>query len=588
MAMMISKFHRLIQSRLLWIVFLVGIVFSFVIWGMVTPGRARDAEAARTAGFLDGDPVTHDAFHRAYAATHLRWSMMMGGAMDSSLFGEELRREAWQRLAGLRAAEQAGFRVDEEQTADAIRQYPLFTDQEGRFDPQRYQAFTFNVLRPMRVTPYFFETFIAEELKLGKLRRMLHQAALISPLEVERALAGLTDTFDLTTVVIPAAKAPLPPAPTAAQLRARYDADPAEFTLPRQVQVQTARLPIADFLDRVEVSDEAIEDYYYRNRDEFMLPPGEEHEDQDGEQDEDLPPTPRAKPLEDVRDIIHARLLRRAAEYRAVEEATEFVVALARDGRMSGFDTLAREKELDVIPLAPFAEHDVPPEVDAGTAFTRAAFRLRRNPSEYFSDAVTGRDYVYVMALEQRMPERVPEFTEALDTVREVLTAELQQEYLHAWAQELRDVLSAPGATSLAERLEPHGLTPRSHEGLQMAQDMEERPETLVLIERALAMNTGEWSEPFTSGDDRMLLRLDQRTPGDPLEKAMLREEITQYLRQERGNALYEEWLESLVGGGRLRDLLEDPPTRDDDDYDDLRDHDQAATRTAPRRERTS
>ena len=46
MAMMISKFHRLIQSRLLWGAFLVIIVFSFVIWGMVWPSQIKDMDKA--------------------------------------------------------------------------------------------------------------------------------------------------------------------------------------------------------------------------------------------------------------------------------------------------------------------------------------------------------------------------------------------------------------------------------------------------------------------------------------------------------------------------------------------------------------
>ena len=46
MAMMISKFHKLIQSRLLWGAFLVIIVFSCVIWGLVWPSDLKKAEQA--------------------------------------------------------------------------------------------------------------------------------------------------------------------------------------------------------------------------------------------------------------------------------------------------------------------------------------------------------------------------------------------------------------------------------------------------------------------------------------------------------------------------------------------------------------
>lgn len=49
MTMMISKFHQLIQSRLLWGAFLIVIVFSFVIWGMVWPSDVDEAERQNAA-----------------------------------------------------------------------------------------------------------------------------------------------------------------------------------------------------------------------------------------------------------------------------------------------------------------------------------------------------------------------------------------------------------------------------------------------------------------------------------------------------------------------------------------------------------
>jgi hypothetical protein len=72
MAMMISKFHKLIQSRILWGVFLIVIVFSFVIWGMVWPSEMEEADRINAAGMLDGEPVSHGEFRAAYIE-HLSW-----------------------------------------------------------------------------------------------------------------------------------------------------------------------------------------------------------------------------------------------------------------------------------------------------------------------------------------------------------------------------------------------------------------------------------------------------------------------------------------------------------------------------------
>ena len=56
MAMLISKFHRLIQSKLVWAVILVIIVFSFVIWGTQMPTKS-DRDQASSPGTLKGEAV---------------------------------------------------------------------------------------------------------------------------------------------------------------------------------------------------------------------------------------------------------------------------------------------------------------------------------------------------------------------------------------------------------------------------------------------------------------------------------------------------------------------------------------------------
>jgi len=66
MPMLISKFHRLIQSRLLWASFLVIIVFSFVIWVRGMPSANRAARESSAAGKLNGQYVSQQEYRNAY------------------------------------------------------------------------------------------------------------------------------------------------------------------------------------------------------------------------------------------------------------------------------------------------------------------------------------------------------------------------------------------------------------------------------------------------------------------------------------------------------------------------------------------
>ena len=116
MAMLISKFHRLIQSRLLWGAFLVVIVFSFVIWGTKMPGAARQEREDRAEGMLDGKPVTPEEFRKAYFNSRLAIGLMLNrmpppsaelekelaytkGRLQTTLEEMDAAQEEWARAA---------------------------------------------------------------------------------------------------------------------------------------------------------------------------------------------------------------------------------------------------------------------------------------------------------------------------------------------------------------------------------------------------------------------------------------------------------------------------------------------------------
>ena len=71
MPMLISKFHRLIQSRLLWATFLIVIVFSFVIWGTQMPSQNKAAKEANAEGKLNDKWVSREEFRKAYFDTYM-------------------------------------------------------------------------------------------------------------------------------------------------------------------------------------------------------------------------------------------------------------------------------------------------------------------------------------------------------------------------------------------------------------------------------------------------------------------------------------------------------------------------------------
>jgi len=197
MAMLISKFHRLIQSRLLWGIFLMIIVFTFVIWGTQMPGDIKEQQEANAAGKLDGQVVTQDEYRNAYFNVLMSFSLMMGRPITvTDQIDKELRAAAWRRVAALRQAKALGLTAADKDVVAAIQQNPGFAP-EGRFSQAHYNAFVQNVLAQLGFNELQFEEHVREEIILQTLRRMIQQMALVSPLEVQRTFRSLSDTFKL-------------------------------------------------------------------------------------------------------------------------------------------------------------------------------------------------------------------------------------------------------------------------------------------------------------------------------------------------------------------------------------------------------
>src|SRR6056297_983194 len=91
MTKMISKFHKLIQSKLLWIVFVAVIIFGFVLLPVAANFSNKGAREENAPGILNGDPVPIEEYRSARSQTFmslLLMSLMYGQELN---FNEEIR-----------------------------------------------------------------------------------------------------------------------------------------------------------------------------------------------------------------------------------------------------------------------------------------------------------------------------------------------------------------------------------------------------------------------------------------------------------------------------------------------------------------
>ena len=558
MTMMISKFNRMIQSKLIWGIILVVIVMSFVVWGMAWPSNSDEDTAVNAAGMLDGEPVSHSEYRSAYLSTYMARSLALGREIPSTPENDEiLRTLTWRRIATLHEAAKLGVVATDEEVIGAIRSN--FTDENGTYNPQRYQAFLQGMIAPMGFTAPQFENHLREEIISQKMGALVGRQAIVTPLEVERTYNTLMDSFLVDYVSIDKEAMEKSVKVDEKAIREAYDEDPELFTIPEQRKVKYAAFTIADFEDpEQEFSEDDILDYYDLNIEEFTS----ETENEDGSIREEV------AELEDVRDDIVKNLRLRATLAKVDEAAAELIFRAVpgRDGRIPDFDEQAKASGLTVESIPPFTQYETPVE-DAGIALAMATFQMELNPYDRISTSpVLGEEKVYVLYLEDILEPRVPDFEEAKEQAETLATqravAKAIQEKAEAVQKAAEDGLAAgktfaaavAGEDLAVETAEEFtGLTGSSSSNLVVQ----------ALVQSVVSYNQGEVTDPILGEDGVLIAYVLQRTPADPLALDTYQAEIANAIRSRRAQEIFREWQAGLLSADRFTDLQR--PVADDE-----------------------
>lgn len=558
MTMMISKFHKLIQSRILWGVFLIVIVFSFVIWGMVWPSDIEKAEQANAAGMLAGQSVSFGEFRAAYLSTYLGRALNVGRDVAATPEDEALlRRLSWQRLATLREANQLGIAATEEELIGAIRSN--FAETNNVYNPQRYQAFVQNVIRPLGFTAAQFEQHVREEIVMQKLASLIGRQAHVTPLEIRQTFETLLDEYTVEYATVRAEDVEPAVEATEADARQIFEADPAAFTLPEQREASYAVFPIADYRDdAAEFPEEDIQDYYELHIEDYTST----------ETDTNGQPREVVADLDTVKEDIVNALRRAAAIEKADAAATElaFRAIPDRDGTVPDFAVEVEKSGRQVQKLAPFSRMDLPLP-DAGAAFAAAAFDLELDAFDRVSAPIRGQENLYVIYLEKILPQRVPPFEEVQERALAAARQKAVREAVEAQAAAVKAAAEAGLAEGkkFGEAVAGLGVevsSPPPFTGLSGSSATNAIVQALV--QAVVSYNQGEVADPVPTRGGLIVAHLLARTPADPASFDSYQDEISGAIRNRRAQGMFNDWQAALLAPERFTDLQR-PPTAEDD-----------------------
>ena len=558
MPMLIGKFHKLIQSRLLWGVFLVIIVFSFVIWGTPFLFASRSERERGVAGTLDGKNVSRDELWNA--TMHIRAAVALStGRMPPVT--EETEPTAWRRIASMREAERLGFAVSETEVQDAIRTQPVF-QQGGQFNLDAYRGFLGRILGETGLGERFFEEHIRQEILLQKLQMLVTQAVLAPPADIERIYSVLEDQFKVEYIEMKRDVVAQTVSLSDADIQAFFDKDPSRYEIPPKVSVKYVHLGRTAFLDGLSEPDaDAIEEYYDEHRAEFTVRvPAPAPTNAVADATNAAPETvEQLRPLAEVKDTIVKALRGDMAMNRAEQAAADFVNRIAPERREAPipFEDAAKLFKLEVKTTVPFAREGTVAGIRAGTEFNRAAFSLHNTPDEYFSNPVRGEDGYYVLALAERFPARIPK----LDEVKAEVTADAREDAiekaLHTRAEALIADVKA-GKTTLADAAKAMGLTVHAPPPFSATGKAEDNPHAEQMLPELATCSSGEFAPVLRTFDDTLLvIQVAERIPASRGKLADMRNSIADLILREREGAFRRAFEEHLLDQGHFEDRSE-------------------------------
>ncbi len=547
MAMLIGKFHKLIQSRLVWGVILVIIVLSFVVWGTPFIFTSKADRDGGLAGTLDGQGVTRNELWNA--TMHIRMAVALStGRMPPVTEQTEpiLRKAAWRRIAGLRETQRLGFSAGVGEIQDAIRSQPVF-QQNGQFSLEAYRGLLGHLLGESGLGERFFEEHVGQELVLRKLQMLAAQAVLAPPADVERIFSVLEDQFKIEMLELKRSLVESSVAVTAADIKAFFEKDTKRYEIPPKVTVKVVHFDRAVFLKDLPVPPQAdLEDYYDEHRAEFtvQVPAPVPTNAVAGATNAAPETVSKLLPLEEVKGRIIAAMRQDVAMNRAEQASADFVDRIAPERRRKPvpFEDAARAAGLAIRTAGPFARNEPAPGILAGPEFNRAAFALTDTPG------------YYVMALASKAPARIP----ALDEVKDAVARDARESAIDAAFEARVNALAAEvrsGKASLADIAKSLGLTVATPPPFSATSPAKDNPHAEQLLPELAGCNAGEVTPAIRTADDtRLLVRLVERVPASRGKLADMRMPISDMILREREGAFLRAFEEDLLRRGGFVD----------------------------------
>ena len=526
--MVIHQFNKLIRNKWIWGAFAVAISAFFAFDFLVDDiGRSSDERGSGSAGTLAGEPVDAKLFQTL--AEEIRG---FGRQRDWRRNVGEVNREAWENYAALKVAGQDGIEATESEVRTMIRNDRTFQE-NGGFSFALYRR----ILRDNGLTPERFEEYLRRRVTLMRIgQAVLSSATWTSPMELDRALADMTDVFTVRVSRFRQdAKAAAAVKVDDAALRKWYAANTNSLALPERVKIRFVKFDATNpmTLAKMSVTEDEMRDHYDTTIDKYTST---------GTNGVDV-----GKKFEEVKADIEKEL-RQIAAVQCLETNANYRAYTKRAAKGSSrLDEIAKEDGLNVETSDWFAVDGEYKEgfmkrisqiCPGAKNLAEAVAELDSSSEDLRYGVVSSDKAVWLIEKKETSPSHVPSFADAKEVIRPRALSDAKAD---AFKAEVSAIAAKGAKAVLATKDVSTNLTFSVADLSQGA--AASFPDQMAIARAAMKLKKGEVSEFTLTGTGRALLVVcEKREPGDAAKAMVLRGQVRDDLAMLQLRQIPESW----------------------------------------------
>lgn len=518
--MFIIKFNKMIHNKWVWGVFAFIVAFAFAGAGIFT--ERSKTPSAGGMGLLGGERVSLQEYDL------VRRMLDMEEQSEGAV--EEQTDAIWQRLAVLKTARDMGLRVTDEEIMGMLQRDPAFAGQNGTFDPALYRAMVSNALG---IPTQLYEDIRRSQLLASHLEAAILSAGWVPPSVASEQARGLTDRYTVCVATISNQFATAAMPMEESDLAGFYTNNLMVYREPEQVSVRYVAFEVGSFKDKVEVQEDAMRDYYDTHADKYSITTND---------------VTTPLPFEEAKSIVESELKVQGARDLMADAAADFADIFYQSRKELGadaFERLAAEQSLAVHTTEYFAVTSAPVGIDRQSSFAQAAFDLSdENPRDMYSDAVVGETAAYVLALNGRLEEHVPELEKIHDRVSKDAEEFSRVRAFSEYVDKIRGSIKSEmeNEREFGEVVAELGLTLGTNMVVTAFEAFQQLPAGQSLAMQMIRMNPGEVSPAVMTEDGAAILQVVTREAGEELQLAMMSQQMVSQLRDTNAELVRDEW----------------------------------------------